>query len=339
MTDSSISPGQNLVDRRLLRAARISFVVSVTILLIKFAAYYLTNSKAVLSDALESIVNVLGAIAAFAVMHKVSHPADEEHPYGHGKLEYFSAAFEGGLVAFASVLIAWEAVAALINRSPLFNIDEGIWLIGASGLMNLGLGLYLRWEGDRHKSHAISASGNHVLADVATTAAALLGLVLFLFTGAWWIDGSVALLISGYLGFTGYSIVRQSMAGLLDERDSLVLNDLTAALEAKREKGLIEIHNLKVIRSGRFHHVDAHLVVPRFWSVLEAHEIIEQYEKDVVAHYPYDGEIAIHTDPCESRHCKSCELEDCKIRSSEFQKRKSFHSINVTRGPGHGENL
>jgi cation diffusion facilitator family transporter len=266
-------------------------------------------------------------------MKTVSAPADEDHPYGHGKIEYFSSAFEGGLIAFASLFIAVEAIRALFNKSAVTHIDQGMVLIVGAALANLALGLFLRRQSNRFKSEALSASAHHVLADVWTTVFAFAGLLLMALTGWWWIDGSVALMMAGYLGYTGVHIVRRSVGGLLDELEPGALAELTEVLESSRQPGIIDIHNLKFIRSGRFHHIDAHIVMPYFWEVKKAHQLGEQYEKNVVSAYPYDGEIAFHIDPCEAKYCKMCELEGCQVRKFPFQKRRSFKNLEITKGP------
>lgn len=329
MTSVLLNPN----DRKLFRAAKISFAVSLLIMLIKFGGYYLTGSKAVLSDALESIVNVLASFAALVVMRMVAEPADEEHPYGHGKLEYFSAAFEGGLISFASLLIAAEALTALLQRKTVDRIDQGIVVIATAALGNLILGFFLRRQGSRLRSEAILASSAHVLSDVWTTLAAIAALAVISLTGWWWVDSSVAFLMAGYLAFNGYRIVRRSVGGLMDERDPQVVKEIGTILEKNRFPGLIDVHGLKVIRSGRFHHIDAHLVMPRFWDVQRAHQAGEKYEKNVVNAYPYEGEIAFHVDPCDAKYCRFCRLPDCPVREQAFEKEKSFASLELTKYP------
>lgn len=320
------------IDDRLLRAARISFVISVVLMAMKFYAYHLTSSKTILSDALESIVNVVAALAALITMKFVAEPADDEHPYGHGKLEYFSAAFEGGMIAFASIAIGAEAISALMHGSVVHSLSEGIAWIAAAAGGNLLLGLYLRFEGRRSQSEAIKASGTHVLSDVITTVVALASLFVLSLTGIWWIDAVAALAMAGYFGYAGFYIVRRSASGLLDEMDPEILRQLTSAMEKNHVTGVIDIHNLRVMRNGRFHHVDAHLVMPRFWSVSQAHQVGEEFEERVVGTYPYDGEIAFHVDPCLPHHCSVCDLNPCQVRNSKFEKRKSFATLSVTRG-------
>ncbi len=320
-------------DKALSRASRVSFVASVIVLGIKFAAYYLTHSQAVLSDALESIVNVLAALVALVLMKLTLEPADEEHPYGHGKIEYFSAAFEGGLISFAAAVIGYEAVAALVRGEVAHRLEEGVVYILVATLLNLFLGLYLKHIGKKHHSEAMLASGTHVMTDVWTTLAVAVGLGIVYWTGWQWVDPLVALLVAFHLAANGYMIVRRSMSGLLDEMDHESLTKLSLAFQKNLEPGLIDIHHLRTIRSGRFHHIDAHLVVPEFWDVGKTHMVTHQFEARVVNDYPFDGEIAFHIDPCQRKFCTRCDLQTCHVRAQKFQMRSSLDVKALIAGP------
>ncbi len=315
------------------RTSWISLILSLVIMGLKFGAYEMTGSTAVLSDAVESIVNVVAAAMAFLVMRAVAEPADEEHPYGHGKLEYFSAAFEGGLIAFASLAIGNEAIRALIRGESLNQPDLGAFVMIGATAMNLGLAFHLRSVGRKHKSEALMASASHVFTDVWTTVAVILGLILVKFTGWQWIDPVMALLVAGHLGFSGYKIVRRSAGALMDEVEPESLKDLAAAFQAHRKPWVIDVHNLKVIRSGHFHHIDGHLVVPEYWNVAQTHARADEYEEAIVAAYPFDGEIAFHVDPCERKYCTRCEMSDCPIRQKKFESSQILSAESVVRGP------
>lgn len=300
---------------------------------IKFGAFQMTHSTAILSDAVESIINVIAALVAVFVMRAVAEPADEEHPYGHGKLEYFSAAFEGGLIAFASLVIAVEAVRAMTRGETLHQLDVGAAVMVGAGVLNILLGLHLRAVGHKYKSEALTASGLHVMSDVWTTTGVIIGLGIVYFTGLSWIDPLVALLVAIQLGYSGYKIVRKSAGALMDEVEPESLKDLTKAFQACRRPWVIDIHNLKVIRSGHFHHIDGHLAVPEFWDVAKTHEYTEQFEHAVVEAYPFDGEIAFHIDPCERKYCAHCEVPECPIRRHPFESARAFTVESLIRGP------
>lgn len=321
-------------NKQIIRAAGISLIVSVLLLGAKLSAYFLTHSTAVLSDALESIVNVLAAIVALFVTKIVAEPADEEHPYGHGKLEYFSASFEGGLIAFAAIMIMVESVSAFFRGVSIKQMDVGAILMAATAVVNLILAVYLRRVAKQYKSETLLASSMHIFSDVWTTVAVIAGLLIVQLTGWVWLDSVTAFLVAFQLGLSGVKIVRRSAGALIDEREDDVLIGLAQAIEKTRSPGLIDVHQLRVIRSGRFHHVDAHLVVPEFWNVAQTHEAMIAFEKKIVAAYPHDGEIAFHIDPCERRYCEFCDLADCSIRQKPFTALKPITMKSLILGPG-----
>lgn len=320
-------------EKTRLKAAVISVIVSIIILAMKLWAYQLTLSTAVLSDALESIVNVVAALVALFVVHFAAQPADHEHPYGHGKAEYFSAAFEGGMIFFAALMIGYEGVKALLVGKGLHELSSGMYIVGGAAVLNLFLSLYLKKVGEKNHSEALKASAAHVLSDVWTTVGVAVGLGLVLLTGAVWLDPVIALVIAVQLAYAGFKIVKNSIGGLIDAADMDVIKNLAVTLEKNRFAGIIDIHHLRVIRSGSFHHVDAHLVVPEYWDVAFAHQKTRQFEDGVVTEYMTDGEIAFHLDPCERRYCEICDVLDCPIRRSQFKQRREFNIENLTAGP------
>jgi cation diffusion facilitator family transporter len=301
-----------------LRAGLISLTVSLLMLAAKYQAYRVTRSTAVLSDALESIVNVVAAVFALGGLVFAGRPADRNHPYGHGKIEFFSAAFEGGLIAFASVVIVYEVVLILLAGAELRQISTGVLIVFATGLVNLVLGWYLVRTGRRYNSLTLVADGKHVIADFWTSAGVVVGLLLVHFTGLAWLDPLVALLVALSLMWTGYRLVRHAAGGLLDEEDPVLLSRVLNALQAYVGHGVIRVHHLRAIRSGRFHHVEAHLVVPEFWSVDKAHGVSEDVAACVIRDLGVEGEMVFHTDPCHRIYCATCDLEDCPIRREPF---------------------
>ncbi len=332
-----------------LRAGLISLTVALLMLAAKYVAYRMTGSTAVLSDALESIVNVVAAVFALGGLVFAGRPADRNHPYGHGKIEFFSAAFEGGLIAFASVVIVYQATRILIAGAEVRQIGAGVVIVLATGMVNLILGWYLVRTGRRYQSLTLVADGKHVIADFWTSAGVVVGLLLVNLTGLAWLDPVVALLVALSLMWTGFRLVRHAAGGLLDEEDpvllSRVLNALQGyvghgvirihhlrairsgrvllsrvlnALQGYVGHGVIRIHHLRAIRSGRFHNIEAHLVVPEFWSVQKAHDVSEDVAARVIRDLGVEGEMVFHTDPCHRIYCASCDLEDCPIRREPF---------------------
>ena len=304
-----------------LRAGLISLATSIVLLAAKYTAYRLTGSTAILSDALESIVNVVAAVFALGGLVFAGRPADRNHPYGHGKIEFFSAAFEGGLIAFAAVLILYEVVQSLIRGVAVREIETGLVIVLVAGVLNLLLGKFLIRTGRRHSSLTLVADGQHVLSDFWTSLGVVIGLLLVRVTGLAWMDPLVAALVALNLMWTGVRLVRHAAGGLLDEEDTSLLGRLLEILQAHIGQGVIRIHHLRAIRAGRFHHVDAHLVVPEFWSVERAHELAETLAARVIKELAVEGELAFHTDPCHQLYCAMCDLGDCPVRREPFRER------------------
>ena len=318
---ASVVPAVDDDARVRLRAGLISLAVSVVLLGAKYTAYRLTGSTAILSDALESIVNVVAAVFALGCLVFAGRPADRNHPYGHGKIEFFSAAFEGGLIAFAAVLIMYEVAQSLIRGVEIQQLGAGLTIVIAAGLVNLVLGLFLVRTGRRASSLTLVADGQHVLSDFWTSLGIVLGLVLVRVTGLAWLDPVVAALVALNLMWTGGRLVRHAAGGLLDEEDPALLNRLLEVLERHLGEGVIRVHQLRGIRSGRVHHVEAHLVVPEFWSVERAHELSETLAAHVIEELGVAGELVFHTDPCHRIYCAMCDLDDCPVRREPFRGR------------------
>jgi cation diffusion facilitator family transporter len=304
---------------QLRRASHISLAVSIVGLAIKFFGYKLTNSQAVFSDAMESIVNVVAAAVAIFVVWYSRKPADQDHPYGHGKAEFFSAAFEGGLIAFASILIAVQAVKVLVRGSHVEQVNLGVAITLGTGIANALLGFYLLRMGKKANSATIEASGHHVLSDFWSSAGIALGLVLVGITHIQWLDPVVALLMAAFLAKTGFGLVTKSAGALLDQEDRAIMENLLKIVGRQRPSGIIQLHHVRVMRSGHYHHIDAHAVVPEYWDVAEAHDKTDAFETDLMRDYPYPGELHLHVDPCRRAYCRNCDVAECPIRKHPFE--------------------
>ena len=311
------------------RIAQLNIVVSLFVLGLKFLGYYVSGSTAIFSDALETLINVLTAVTALVVIRLVAMPADENHPYGHGKLEFFSSAFEGGLVFFAAIAIMIESVRAFKSQQEINEIPFGMFFILIASLVNFFMALALKKVGQAQKSETLLASSVHLMSDVYTTVGVLVGLLMVKLTGLMWVDPLISFFVAIHLIIESYRIVRRSVSGLTDEMDVKSLKDLSAAIQKNIKPGIINIHNLRAIRSGQFHHIDAHLIVPEFWDVAKAHRVTHDFEKNVVAMYPFDGEFAFHLDPCGRKYCGSCDVATCPVREAEFIRKFSFESTEM----------
>jgi cation diffusion facilitator family transporter len=279
------------------RAAMLSLLAGAVIFGAKLSAYLLTGSTAVLSDALESVVNVIAAAFAVWAVRFGAQPADHDHPYGHGKVEFLSAAFEGGLVAFAGAVTVLAAVRALLVGAAVRELDAGLAISAGAAAANLALGFFLVRSGRATRSPTLIADGQHVLSDVWTTAGVLLGLLLVRVTGVQALDGVAALVVALLLARLGIRLVLGAVGGLLDEEDPQLVHALTSAFARADVEGIGGAHRIRAIRAGDVIHVDAHVYVPAGWTVARAHAATERLEKAVRESSGLPCDIAVHLDP------------------------------------------
>lgn len=304
--------------RRRARAAGVSVVAGVAILIAKLVAWQLTGSSAVMSDALESIVNVMAAVFALIAVRIASRPRDDDHPYGHGKTEHLSAAFEGGLVLLAALLIVYQAAVTFWRGPHLRALDVGLAVTAAAALANLALGAYLVRTGRAVASPTLIADGKHVLSDVWTTAGVVAGLAAVKVTGVSWFDPAAAALVGLLLARTGYHLLRDAADALVDRHDPELAARLHRAFAEVRVPGVRELRRLRVLRHGHDLHVDADVVFPAHWSVAEAHAALERLEAGIGARAGVAAELALHLDPCQPgpRDCPACDLDGCPARTA-----------------------
>lgn len=310
--------------------AIISLVIGLLLLCMKFYAYHITNSKAIFSDALESIVNVVAGFITIIVLFISAMPADDDHPYGHGKIESMAATFEGGAILFAGILIIIEGIQTLFHGAEVKELDFGLILIAVAGFINGLLGYILTLKGRKHHSEALRSSGAHLMTDAFTSVGVLVGLFLVKFTGYSFIDPLVAMIFGGMLVFAGGKILYASGNTLLDAHDEETIGMLNSLFEKNYREGIIHIHFTRVIRGGTFHHVDCHMVVPEFWTINTAHDFSNEFEKIIMDQYPVTGELNIHLDPCRKVYCENCELKNCPIRVKDFKVRHPFKIEELT---------
>lgn len=317
--DPARDTSQDHVQR--IRAGVVSLVGGTVIFTSKVVAWRLTGSTAVLSDALESTVNVVAAIFAVFALRFAAQPPDRDHPYGHGKIEFLAAGFEGGLVAFAALMILYSAGRALVVGPELRRLDVGLAVSAVAGVANFALGSWLVRQGKRYDSPTLIADGTHVLSDVWTTAGVLLGLLLVKLTGITLLDPIAAIVVALLLARAGVKLVRESTAALLDQEDPELLERLVAGWNAAHVEGLGSLHRLRAIRSGNIVHVDAHVFVPEHWTVRQAHDATEKFEQMLMEITGIEGEIVLHLDPCHTAPCTGCDLPDCATRVLPFEGR------------------
>lgn len=312
-----------------LRVQKWVAVISVLLLGIKFFAYYLTNSVAILTDALESIVNVAAGFIGLYSLYISAKPADKDHPYGHGKAEFISAAIEGTLILTAGALTIYKAIKTLLYPEPLSSIDTGIWLVAITAAANYLVGLTCVRMGTRNQSMALVASGRHLQTDTLSTVGIIAGLVLLYFTKWMWVDSVVALLFGGIIVFTGYKIVLSSIAGIMDKADLSLLERMVTLLNKNRSVNWVDLHNLRVIKYGAVLHLDCHLTLPWYLNVHEAHEEIDHLATLVRSEFGESLELFVHSDGCLPFSCQICEKLDCAARVHPFQKKMEWTLDNI----------
>ena len=309
--------------------------VSVLLLVVKFVAYYLTHSISILTDALESIVNVVAGFIGLYSLYVAAKPRDFDHPYGHGKAEFISAAIEGTLITTAGLFIIYRAVRSLITPVALEKLDYGIYLVGATALVNFFMGTFSVIKGKRNNSLALIASGRHLQTDSYSTFGIIAGLAVIYFTGIKWIDPVVAIIFGVIIIYTGYNILRPSIAGIMDEADKKLLERLLVLLNNNRRDSWVDLHNLRVIKYGSVLHLDCHLTVPWFLNVLEAHKEVEALSALVKKEFGESVELFVHTDPCLDFSCPICEKQDCMQRKHNFEKKVHWTLENVLKDQKH----
>lgn len=311
-------------------------VVSSVLLVAKFVAYFITNSVAVLTDALESIVNVAAAFIGLYSLYISAKPRDVDHPYGHGKAEFISAAIEGTLVLSAGAIIIYSAVKSLFVPRVLSQMDTGIYLVGATALVNWVFGFITFRQGRRNNSLALIASGRHLQTDSYSTLAVILGLVLITLTGYTWIDPAVAIAMGGFIIYTGYKIIRKSLAGIMDEADMILLERMVEVLDRTRRENWVDLHNLRVIKYGNVLHVDCHLTVPWYLNIHQAHDEIDVLGERIRADFGEALELFVHSDGCLYFQCPICDKKDCPVRQHPFRHELRWTVDNVLQNQKHG---
>jgi len=325
----------NAQQKRLI-AIGISFTVAVLLMALKFYAFWLTRSAAILSDTLESIINVVASCFAIGSIIVAGRPPDEDHPYGHGKIEFFSAGFEGALIMVAAAGIFYSGISQLLQPHALPNLNIGLVLLFGAGMVNLLLGIYLIRVGRRTDSLTLIADGKHVLTDFYTSGGVLAGLVLVKFSGWLWLDGTIACLVGINILFTGAGLVRQSYRGLMHTADPSALTKLSEILIEHRRDLWIDIHQLRTWKSGNHTHIDLHLVLPRDLSLEEAHNEAKKMEKLIIEHFDGNASPLIHMDPCIATDCPICSINACHSRTSDFRKLASWNLESMTTHKGVG---
>lgn len=280
------------------RFALLSVGAAVTTLALKFTAYAFTGSVGILSDALESLVNLAGALIALTALRIASRPADKTHPYGHDKAEYFSSGAEGVLILAAAASIIYAAIGRLLRPIPLMALSWGLVVAGSASVLNFIVARTLLSASRRYDSITLEADAKHLMTDVWTSIGVISGLIAFAVTGWHWLDPLIALAVAGHILVTGIGLVRRSIDGLIDSTlPADELARLEEVLNGHRDR-FVAYHRVRARRSGSRRFVDLHLLVPGAQTVQAAHELCEQLEREIEAVLP-GVSITIHVEPAE----------------------------------------
>ncbi len=310
--------------------------ISLLLFAVKVIAWYFTHSVSILTDALESIVNVVAGFIGLYSLYVAAKPKDKDHPYGHGKAEFISAAVEGTMIGTAGAIILYKAIQHLIHPVELQKIDTGIMLVAATAVINFGMGYYCLQTGKKNNSAALIASGKHLQSDTWSTLGIIVGLGLLYFTGYIWIDSVVAIGFAVFIMVTGYKIIRSSIAGIMDEADMKLLGRMVGVLNANRRENWVDLHNLRVIKYGSVLHMDCHLTVPWYLNVHEAHQEIDALGELIRKNFVESLEMFVHSDGCLPFQCHICNKKDCAVRQHTFEKRIDWTLDNISKNKKHG---
>jgi cation diffusion facilitator family transporter len=307
------------------------------LMLAKFGAYFLTASNFVLTDAAESIVNVIASAFAFFSIYLASQPRDENHPYGHGKVEFFSVFIEGSLIGIAGVIIIIKSVYSLFYPNAIHDLLTGAAIIGATGLVNGALGYYMIQKGQALRSITLDADGRHLIADMVTSIGLVAGLILIRFTGILWLDSGLSILVALYIIYSAYKLIRKSVAGLMDEADFQVVTDIINVLSEKRRESWIDVHNLRAQKYGNELHIDCHMTLPNYFDLNHVHAEVSLVDKMINKEVGIKTELFIHSDPCVPDCCHYCSMPNCPIRTEPQTEVIAWTMDKVVRNKKHFE--
>lgn len=319
-----------LMDEQMIKQRVQKWIVAIgaVILCGKFMAFYLTNSVGILTDATESIVNVVAGLISLYSLRWAAKPRDRQHPFGHGKMELISASIEGLLISIAGGLIVYEGFKRLLEPSAIEKLDIGIVVVAVAGAINYVMGWYSIRVGRQHNSIALIAGGKHLQSDAYSTVGLLIGLLLLYWTKISWIDSALALLFGSIIIFTGVDILRKTVTNLLDKADDHLLCEMAETMEQHRQHAWIDVHNAKIIKYGNYLYIDCDLTLPWYYNLVESHDACCKLRNTLIAQFSERIQVSIHADPCNKEHCDHCPLEECPTRQSPFL---SLEQLNLSR--------
>lgn len=308
------------IDQINIQFQRKAFFVGIVLFGLKITAYFITNSNAILTDALEGLVNILGAGLGLFSLYYATLPRDENHPYGHGKIEFISSGFEGGLILIAGLGMILKAIYAFFVPEEVLINTLSLILIVLAGIVNYAMGFAMVKQGVKVNSVQLEAGGKHLISDGYTTAGLLIGLGVVWLTGLAELDNLLAIILGIIITVTGYKIVRKSIGGVMDEADEEYLEKVVQVLAKSRRDAWVDIHNFRMVRYGAKIHLDAHLTLPWYYILRKSHDEVNHLDKILEGVFHDDIETSIHTEPCRAELCRICNLKECPERKGEFDR-------------------
>lgn len=311
-----------------IRIQKLALITGAFLMSIKFLAWWLTNSNGILTDALESIINIVAGSLGLYSLILSSKPRDNNHPYGHGKVEFISGGLEGAMIFMAGGFIIGKAIYNFFYPQHITSVDLGLYLSLGTGLINWVLGWLMESTGKKQRSMVLVSGGLHLQSDAWSSAGLVLGLALIWSTGAVWLDSVVALVMGGFVLWTGFKTVRSSVARIMDEVDLDLITQLVSHLDIHRKPTWVDLHNLRIIQYGATFHIDCHLTLPYYFDLNQAHHEIDEFLHLCRESLGSEVEIFIHTDPCEFSSCALCMHAHCTSRKYPSKGRIAWTAVN-----------
>ena len=311
--------------------------MGIALLIIKFVAWWITQSNTIFSDAIESLVNIVMAFMGLFSLIYAARPKDINHPYGHGKVEFLYATGEGLLICVAGITIIAKAFYGFYHPSTLARLDLGLVLIAFTGLVNYLLGRTLKRQGKATQSATLISSAEHLMSDAVTTIGILIGLLLVWLLKISWLDNVLAIVFASWILFVGIRLIKRSLSGIMDEMDEDLLEEVVTVINDNRHENWIDVHNLRIIRYGSDLHLDLHLTVPWYFNVEEAHAEVDRFEETIQEKLSAQTEFFIHTDPCIESSCPLCTKKDCTYRKSKAEKTVYWSKDLIRKNQKHGK--
>ena len=310
-------------------------IVGVVLFIGKLIAWHLTGSDAVFSDAMESIVNIIAAFMGLYSLYLAAKPKDEDHPYGHGKVEFVTSGVEGALIIFAGIMIIVEATNSLLHGNKLNQLDIGIFIVAFTAVVNYLMGYISIKKGQNVNSLVLQSSGKHLQSDTVTTGGVVVSLILVYFTKIYWLDAAVAVIFGLYIMYVGYGIIRKSLGGIMDEADSRMINNLAEFLQKNRKKEWIDVHNVRIQQHGSTLHIDGHITLPWYYELKSAHGQMESMIKEIAKNTDRIVEFNFHMDDCKPFSCEICQLAECPVRQHAFVKKVQWTAKTISQPEKH----